>query len=150
MRYPPRRPRTSIIKEKQMGRPLNKKFFGLLDDGTNITVNCQVGSNAESTEGYILRQRSPKRFLVNDVKTGTNKLAGNTGAQGNVGVCQLVDKADGALAANEMSIMGYTSNGTGVRIAKLFNKIVVDFNGNRYKWSVVNDSTTSLISLTTP
>ena len=133
-----------------MGRPLNKKFFGLLDDGTNITVNCQVGSNAESTEGYILRQRSPKRFLVNDVKTGTNKLAGNTGAQGNVGVCQLVDKADGALAANEMSIMGYTANGTGVRLAKLFNKIVVDFNGNRYKWSVVNDSTTSLISLTTP
>ena len=132
-----------------MGRPLNKRFFGLLDDGTNITVNCQVGSNAESAEGYILRQRSPKRFLVNDVKTGTNKLAGNTGAQGNVGVCQLVDKADGALAANEMSIMGYTANGTGVRLAKLFNKIVVDFNGNRYKWSVVNDSTTSLISLTT-
>lgn len=133
-----------------MGRPLNKRFFGLLDDGTNITVNCQVGSNAESAVGYIVRQRSPKRFLVNDTKDGTNKLAGDTGAQGNVGVCQLVDKEDGSLAANEMSIMGYTSNGTGVRLAKLFNKIVVDFNGNRYKWSVVNDSTTSLISLTTP
>ena len=133
-----------------MGRPLNKRFFGLLDDGTNITVNCQVGANAESTEGYILRQRSSKRFLVNDVKTGTNKLAGDTGVQGNVGVCQLVNKADGALAANEMSIMGYTTNGTGIRLAKLSNKIVVDFNGNRYKWSVVNDSTTSLIALTTP
>ena len=136
-----------------MGRPLNKRFFGLLADGTNITVNCQVGSNAESATGYILRQRSPKRFIVNDKKTGTNKLVGDTEAgnsQGNVGVCQLVDKADGALDANEMSIMGYTANGTGIRLAKLFNKIVVDFNGNRYKWSVVNDSTTSLISLTTP
>jgi hypothetical protein len=136
-----------------MGRPLNKKFFGLLDDGTNITVNCQVGSNAESTEGYILRQRSPKRFLVNDKKTGTNKLAGDTevgNSQGNVGVCQLVDKADGALGANEMSIMGYDTSGQGIRIAKLFNKIVVDFNGNRYKWAVVNDSTTSVITLTTP
>jgi hypothetical protein len=133
-----------------MGRPLNKRFFGLLDDGTNITVNCQVGSNSESVQGQILRQRSPKRFLVNDTKDGTNKLAGDTGAQGNVGVCQLVDKADGALDANEMSIMGYTSNGTGIRIAKLFNRIVVDFNGNRYKWEVINDSTTSLISLTTP
>ena len=133
-----------------MGRPLNKRFFGLLDDGTNITVNCQVGANAESTEGYILRQRSPKKFLVNDVKTGTNKLAGDTGAQGNVGVCQLVNKADGNLAANEMSIMGYNAAGQGIRLAKLFNKIVVDFNGNRYKWSVVNDSSTSLISLTTP
>jgi hypothetical protein len=133
-----------------MGRPLNKRFFGLLADGTNITVNCQVGSNAESAVGQILRQRSPKRFLVNDTKDGTNKLAGDTGAQGNVGVCQLVDKADGALDANEMSIVGYTANGTGIRLAKLFNRIVVDFNGNRYKWSVVDDSTTSVISLTTP
>jgi hypothetical protein len=132
-----------------MGRPLNKRFFGLLDDGTNITVNCQVGSNAESAVGYILRQRSPKRFLVNDLKDGTNKLAGDTGVEGNVGVCQLVNKADGALDANEMSIMG-EFNGQGVRIAKLTNKIAVDYNGKRYKWSVVNDSTTSILSLTTP
>jgi hypothetical protein len=135
-----------------MGRPLNKRFFGLLDDGTNITVNCQVGSNTESVQGYILRQRSPKRFLVNDKKTGTNKLAGDTEAgnsQGNVGVCQLVNKADGALDANEMSITG-EFNGQGVRIAKLTNKIAVDYNGKRYKWSVVNDSTTSILSLTTP
>jgi hypothetical protein len=133
-----------------MGRPLNKKFFGLLDDGTNITVNCQVGSNTESAVGYIVRQRSPKRFIVNDTKDGTNTQVGDTGAQGNVGVCQLVDKADGSLADNEMSIMGYKADGAGVRIAKLFNRIVVDFNGNRYKWSVVNDSTTSVIALTTP
>ena len=132
-----------------MGRPLNKRFFGLLDDGTNITVNCQVGANAESVQGQILRQRSPKRFLVNDAKDGTAKLPGGAGT-GNVGVCQLVNKADGDLAANEMSIMGYNAAGQGIRLAKLFNKIVVDFNGNRYKWSVVNDSTNSLISLTTP
>ena len=131
-----------------MGRPLNKRFFGLLDDGTNITVNCQVGSNAESAVGYILRQRSQKRFLVNDAKDGTAVLPGGAGT-GNVGVCQLVNKADGALDANEMSIMG-EFNGQGVRIAKLTNKIAVDYNGNRYKWSVVNDSTTSILSLTTP
>jgi len=88
-----------------MGRPLNKKFFGLLTDGTNITVNCQVGANAESAVGYILRQRSSKRFLVNDAKDGTAVLPGGAGT-GNVGVCQLVNAADGALGANEMSIMG--------------------------------------------
>ena len=131
-----------------MGRPLNKRFFGLLDDGTNITVNCQVAANAESTVGYILRQRSPKRFLVNDAKDGTAVLPGGAGT-GNVGVCQLVNKLDGALDDNEMSIMG-EFNGQGILIAKLSNKIAVDFNGNRYKWEVVNDSTTSLISLTTP
>jgi hypothetical protein len=131
-----------------MGRPLNKKFFGLLDDGTNITVNCQIGSNAESAVGYILRQRSSKRFLVNDAKDGTAVLPGGAGT-GNVGVCQLVNKADGALDANEMSIMG-EFNGQGIRIAKLTNKIAVDYNGTRYKWTITNDSTTSILSLTTP
>ena len=131
-----------------MGRPLNKKFFGLLTDGTNITVNCQVGANAESAVGYILRQRSQKRFLVNDAKDGTAVLPGGTGT-GNVGVCQLVNAADGALGANEMSIMG-EFNGQGIRIAKLTNKIAVDFNGTRYKWTITNDSTTSILSLTTP
>jgi hypothetical protein len=131
-----------------MGRPLNKKFFGLLTDGTNITVNCQVGSNAESAVGYILRQRSSKRFLVNDAKDGTAVLPGGAGT-GNVGVCQLVNAADGALGANEMSIMG-EFNGQGIRIAKLTNKIAVDYNGTRYKWTITNDSTTSILSLTTP
>jgi len=131
-----------------MGRPLNKKFFGLLTDGTNITVNCQVGANAESAVGYILRQRSSKRFLVNDAKDGTAVLPGGAGT-GNVGVCQLVNAADGALGANEMSIMG-EFNGQGIRIAKLTNKIAVDYNGTRYKWTITNDSTTSILSLTTP
>ena len=131
-----------------MGRPLNKKFFGLLTDGTNITVNCQVGSNAESAVGYILRQRSSKRFMVNDAKDGTAVLPGGAGT-GNVGVCQLVNAADGALGANEMSIMG-EFNGQGIRIAKLTNKIAVDYNGTRYKWTITNDSTTSILSLTTP
>jgi hypothetical protein len=64
-------------------------------------------------------------------------------------VCQLVNKADGALDANEMSIMG-EFNGQGKRIAKLTNKIAVDFAGVRYKWSITNDSTTSILSLTLP
>ena len=131
-----------------MGRPLNKKFFGLLTDGTNITVNCQVGANAESAVGYILRQRASKRFLVNDAKDGTAVLPGGAGT-GNVGVCKLVNAVDGALGANEMSIMG-EFNGQGVLIAKLTNKIAVGFNGIRYKWTVTNDSTTSILSLTTP
>ena len=131
-----------------MGRPLNKKFFGLLTDGTNITVNCQVGANAESAVGYILRQRASKRFLVNDAKDGTAVLPGGAGT-GNVGVCKLVNAVDGALGANEMSIMG-EFNGQGVLIAKLTNKIAVGFNGVRYKWTVTNDSTTSILSLTTP
>jgi hypothetical protein len=130
-----------------MGRPINKRYFGLLDDGTNITINCQVASNTESATGYIIRQRSSNKFLVNDLKNGTKTTPSGSGT-GNVGVCTLVDKADGALDANEMSIMGYVTNGSQVRIKKLYNRTCRDFSNNRYKWVVQNDSTASLLVLT--
>ena len=102
-----------------MGRPINKRNFGLLADGTNITINCQVAANAESALGYIIRQRSVNKFLVNDTINGTKQTAAGAGT-GNVGVCTLVDKADGALGANEMSIMGYITGGSQVRIKKFY------------------------------
>jgi hypothetical protein len=130
-----------------MGRPVNKRNFGLLDDGTNITINCQVASNSESATGYIIRQRSSNKFLVNDLRTGTKTTPSGSGT-GNVGVCTLVDKADGALGANEMSIMGYVTGGSQVRLKKFYNRTCRDFNNNRYKWAVQNDSTASLLILT--
>lgn len=132
-----------------MGRPVNKRFFGALDDGTNITINCQVASNAESAQGYIIRQRSVNKFLVNDLKNGTKQAVGGSGT-GNVGVCTLVDKAQGSLGANEMSIDGFlsTGGGTTVRIKKLYNRTCRDFNNVRYKWTVSNDSTVSVLLLT--
>lgn len=144
-----------------MGRPLNKKWFGLLanaDDARfaplndtffNIAVNVQVGANAESEEGYILRQRSTNSFLVNDTKTGTKKTPAGTGT-GNVGVCRLVDKASGTLGANEMSIQGTLDDGTGtqVRIKKLYNRTCRDFDNNRYTWAIEDDSTETVLRLT--
>ena len=144
-----------------MGRPLNKKWFGFLADADdarfkplndtfyNISINVQVAANAESEEGYILRQRSSKKFLVNDVKTGTKKTPSGSGT-GNVGVCTLVDKASGALGANEMSIQGTLDDGTGtqVRIKKLYNRTCRDFANNRYTWTVENDSTETVLRLT--
>jgi len=144
-----------------MGRPVNKKWFGLLADADdtrfaplndtffNITVNVQVGANAESEEGYILRQRSTRSFLVNDTKTGT-KISATGSGTGNVGVCTLVDKAAGTLGANEMSIQGTLDDGTGaqVRIKKLYNRTCRDFNNNRYTWVIENDSTETVMRLT--
>ena len=130
-----------------MGRPVNKRYFGPLDDGTNITINAQVGSNAESQTGYIIRQRSSNKFLVNDTKDGTKTIPSGSGT-GNVSVCTLVDKVDGDLAANEMSIMGYVNGGSQVRIKKFYNRTCRDFSNNRYKWVVQNDSTASLLILT--
>ena len=137
-----------FLTEKKMGRPVNKRFFGALADGTNITINCQVASNSESAVGYIIAQRSVNKFLVNDAKDGTKQSTGGSGT-GNVGVCTLVDKADGALGANEMSINGQlAASGGTVRIKKLFNRSCRDFNNNRYKWVIENDSTTSVMRLT--
>jgi len=132
-----------------MGRPVNKRNFGLLDDGTNFTVNVQVASNSESESGYILRQRSVNKFLVNDLKTGTKTTVGGSGT-GNVGICTLVDKASGSLGANEMSIQGTLDDGTGsqVRIKKLYNRTCRDFNNNRYTYVIQNDSTASIMVLT--
>jgi hypothetical protein len=136
-----------------MGRPVNKRYFGLLADGTNFTVNVQVGANAESEEGYIVRQRSESKFIVNDKKTGTNKNIGDTEAgnsQGNVGLVTLVNKAAGSLGANEMSLQGTLagSDGNQVRIKKLYNRTCRDFNNNRYTWVIQDDSTESIMVLT--
>ena len=134
-----------------MGRPLNKKWFGWLDDPDdstlkplndtfyNLTINVQVGANAESETGLILSQKSTRKFRVNDAKDRT----------GNEGICTLVDKAAGSLAANEMSIYGYVS-GTGapVRIKKLYNRTCRDFDNNRYTWEIQEDSTATILVLT--
>ena len=134
------RPRTPLfLKEKKMGRPINKRNFGLLADGTNITINCQVAANAASAQGMILKQRSVNKFKVDDSKLGT----------GNEGVCTLVNKAVGALSDNEMSIDGVIAGGAqGIKIKKLYNRTCRDFSNNKYKWTVQNDSTVSLLVLT--
>lgn len=120
-----------------MGRPVNKRKFGVLADGTNITINCQVGANAESEAGIILKQKSSNKFRVNDAADGS----------GNAGVCTLVDKANGSLDANEMTIEGQAATGT-VRIKKLYNRTCRDFSNRRYKWVIQDDSSASIMVLT--
>jgi hypothetical protein len=135
-----------------MGRPLNKRWFGWLDDADdstlaprndtfyNITINVQVASNAESDQGLILSQKSSRKFRVNDAKDRS----------GNEGICTLVDKAAGALDENEMSIQGYIAgtDGTQVRIKKLYNRTCRDFANNRYTWEIQDDSTETILRLT--
>ena len=85
---------------------------------------------------------------VNKVFTAAAAGAG-TGTVRLAGICTLVDKAAGSLAANEMSIMGQiASSGEQVRIKKLFNRTARDFNNVRYKWTISDDSTTTLLLLT--
>lgn len=55
-----------------MGRPLNKKFFGAegvgpTAGGSEIKVNFHNGSAVK--EGYIVKQKASKRFVVEEIET---------------------------------------------------------------------------------
>jgi hypothetical protein len=142
-----------------MGRPINKRFFGRLpnadetaenplnDTAMNIKANVKVGSNSVSESGYLIRQKTRNKFLVNDLKTGTKRKVGGSGT-GNVGVCKLVNASPAALTADQMTIQGRLPSGVYINLAHFYNRTCRDFNNNRYKWTTVDDSTETYINLT--
>jgi hypothetical protein len=71
-----------------MGRPLKKSLFGT-GAGNQFKVRAKIGSAAEG-DGFIVKQTGSKRFVV---KVGSD-----------TGVCYLVDKVEGTLAAGDMTI----------------------------------------------
>jgi hypothetical protein len=102
------------------------EYFGVVGGGgtgvatiTYPTVKCRVkiGANAEA-DGFIVRQKGATKYLVSD---GTN-----------TGICILVNKADGALAANEMNLQLTSGDSTLVNVARLTNKFALDYSNNRY------------------
>jgi hypothetical protein len=102
-----------------------------------LTVGDTVWTTVGATRGNY----------IHSVFTAAAAGAG-TGTAARVSVCKLVDKADGTLGANEMSIMGQISTGGQVRIKKMYNRTCRDFNNVRYKWAIVDDSTATLLLLT--
>jgi len=77
-----------------MGRPINKRFLGDFNEpGFQISavVNVDVGEGAEP--GYILRQRSNSKYLVEGVNSGETA------------VCSLVAKLAPALGEMSVSVL---------------------------------------------
>tara|TARA_B100000949_G_C14085791_1_gene367796 strand:- start:25 stop:429 length:405 start_codon:yes stop_codon:yes gene_type:complete len=77
------------IKEKQMGRPINKRHFGTPDSGLDFKVRFKATGETEA-DGWIIKQVGSKRFKCTD---GTNTE-----------VCTLADKDHNALADGDMTI----------------------------------------------
>ncbi len=110
------------------------EYFGVVGGGagggiataTYPTIKCRVkvGANSEA-DGYIVRQKGSTKYLVSD---GTN-----------VGVCVLVDKADGALGNNEMNITFTNTDSTATTIARLTNRWALDYSGDRYLVNFFSD-----------
>jgi hypothetical protein len=101
-----------------MGRPLSKKFFAS-GDGSQLGVRAKIAGSAEGS-GSIVNQRGARRFKVN--------------IAGTIGVCKLVDKADGLLLDGEMTISVTTDAGATKRVTKINNRTAV-VDGVKTPWT---------------
>jgi hypothetical protein len=108
-----------------MGRPVNKKYFGS-GSGNQIKVRAKIGSAAEG-DGFIVKQKGTKRFVVT---VGSD-----------TGICRLVNKSTGSLAANEMIVNVVTDAGTQVQITKLYNRVAIIEDSTKVKWNFLADLT---------
>jgi len=137
-----------------MGRPLRKDINGvdvIGTFGTNTPGDTRAGIRVEffdtqlRTDGYIVRQRGSKTYVVSRA-TPVDNLTQTTP----VTTCVL--QAAEPSAAGQMRIRGSLDGTTpgNIAIAKLTKRVATDFSGNRYKWEMTNfeDSSGDGIKLT--
>ena len=119
---PPRRLRTS--KEKQMGRPINKKHMGNDAGSIKVTSYRRSGQSESQTSGFLVSQRSSTKF--------------NVSCNGTEEVLTLVNKAQGALAEGEFIINAGGDDSTVKQVTKLMNR-TVQMEGNEVaEWSTTD------------
>lgn len=85
--------------------------------GDQVVCRAKIGSAAEG-DGYIVRQKGSRKFLV------------TVGAD--TGVCVLVDKDNGSLAAAEMTVVATDEDSVAFRLARISNRFGIDFDGVRH------------------
>jgi hypothetical protein len=132
-----------------MGRPLRKDVngvdvIGTPSSATGVRVEAYVGTTAytdatynnSTNYAYIYKQRGAKTFTLKN-QAGTN-----------LGACVL--QAAIPSATGQMRINGYIGGNGSVPtpLAKINKRTAKDFNGVRYTWQLVNDSTSDYIVLT--
>ena len=104
-----------------MGRPINKRFFGEpTADGNEIKVRFRATGETEAN-GWITKQLGSKKFRCYD---GTNTMD-----------CVLVDKAQGTLAAGEMTITVKDDGGTARQVTKIAGRKVTLDTGASIAWN---------------
>ena len=103
-----------------MGRPLNKRFFGAPTAGGS-EIKVQFHNGTKSVNGYIVKQLGSKKFRCTDGVATTD--------------CLLVDKAAGAIAAGEMSIVVKDDAGAVKQVTKISGKKVTLDTGATISWN---------------
>lgn len=122
-----------------MGRPVKSDVNGVLVFGDYTTT--AVGIRGEAyfggslrTDVFLVKQKGSRRYLCQDKSDSTTA------------VCKLVS---GVPAANgEAKLTGrVVAGGAVVQLAKLQKRTAIDWSGNRYKWSLADDSSSDDILL---
>tara|TARA_R110000772_G_scaffold69210_1_gene153029 strand:- start:870 stop:1514 length:645 start_codon:yes stop_codon:yes gene_type:complete len=103
-----------------MGRPLNKRYFGAPTAGGS-EIKVQFHNGTKSVNGYIVKQLGSKKFRCTDGVATTD--------------CLLVDKAAGAIAAGEMSIVVKDDAGAVKQVTKISAKKVTLDTGATIAWN---------------
>ena len=107
-------------------------FYNLLKD---LVVSIKIGSSKAVTFGSVLEQISDNKFKVQD-------------DEGNQGVCELVNKPTKDLNDNEMSLSAFVMQSLSVvYISSIVDKIMIDFNEQKYNWNIHNDLTANVLMI---
>ncbi len=120
-----------------MANKLSKRYFGATGTAATPHIPIRFKSGGTVYEGYIVNQVSARRFKCsNDAGSVTE-------------VCKLVQGTNSDPANNgEATLVGINSTGNPVTLRKINFRTVADFNSNRYKWTLSDDSTETLLILT--
>lgn len=122
-----------------MANKLSKRFFGATGSATTPHLPIRFKSGGTVYEGYIVNQVSARRFKCS-TDDGTTAIE----------ICKLVQGTNLDPVNNgEATLVGYiAATGVNVSLRKINFRTVADFNSNRYKWVLSDDSTETLLILT--
>jgi hypothetical protein len=127
-----------------MGRPINKRYFGTTGTGTgtglltgnNLPIRFKSGGTVY--EGFIVKQVGSRRFKcsTDDGTTAVEKCLLTAGTSSD------------PVNNGEAVLLGLLNGSQPISIRELTNRIAIDFSSNRYKWTLTDDSTETLLILT--
>tara|TARA_B100000959_G_C14911781_1_gene595476 strand:- start:520 stop:912 length:393 start_codon:yes stop_codon:yes gene_type:complete len=114
-----------------MGRPINKRHIGSPDSGNEL--KCRFHNGTSEVNGWIIKQKGSRRYRCSD---GTNEAN-----------CKLVDKAQGSLAAGEMTVTVKDDGGTIRQVTKITGHRVLLDTGSSSRWTFTTDAADDAVEI---
>ncbi len=120
-----------------MANKLPQRLFGATGSAATPHIPVRFKDSGTVYEGYIVRQVGARRF----------KCSSDNGSV--TEICTMVQGTNMDPANNgEMTIVGLINGSQPVTLRKINFRTASDFNSVRYKWTLSDDSTETLLILT--